>query len=228
MELEEALKSRFEAVKALVVYRLGGQNAYYASMHDIVDGALAEGRPMTQNALVELCALVMPEIKQTVKFIPPNVLAYTPGHDHGLMMWWVPAGVRHLHFHRETGIPSGPAPVPATLFMVRGGSLHVWAMDVKERPEPGTPLYHAPFFNLFGWGMCTGDLKAPKDVKVSDIPRWESLFFDSAFTTDAEPELRGIKPGTLWSRLVKGKGKKFPVRYLAPTGKKIKNLLEGI
>lgn len=233
MELEEALReeTKFEAVKALVVYRLTtyGDATHYVTAHDIMKGNLAEGKPLTKNALVELCSLVMPEIRQTVKFIPENVLAYTPGHDYGVMAWWRPPQVRHLYFHRRTGIPSGPAPVPATLFMVRGSEFYVWALDTKERPIPEDKVYHPPFFNILGNGMCMGNMRPPKVVRPIDIDKWEGLFFDSAFTTEAEPLLEGIEASTLWKRLITRKAKRFPMKYLRPCRRMtVKDLLEGV
>jgi PRTRC genetic system protein B len=234
MELEEALRdgARFEAVKALVVYRLEAgydSAAHYVTTHDITKGALAEGQPLTKNALVELCSLVMPEIRQTVKFIPENVLAYTPGHEYGVMAWWRPPQVRHLHFHRNTGIPSGPAPVPATLFVVRGGEFYVWALDVKGRPTPEARVYYPPFFNILPNGMCMGSMRPPKSVRAEDIDRWEGLFFDSAFTTEAEPLLEDIEASTLWKRLITRKAKRFPMKHLKPCRTMtVKDLMEGM
>ena len=226
MDQEEKDKNVFRAEQALILYSRHGFQPFI-TRHRIEGNHLSEGVPLTREALLALCAIVMPEIKNTVKFLPENVLAYTPGHDNGMIMWWRPAQVRLMHFHKRTKMPSGVAPLPAVLFMADGASLRVWALVDNKRPGPNTQLYHPPFFNILGGSsMCMGNMKPPKVVRPEDIFKWEGLFFDSAFTTDGQPILRKMDAKKLWRDLINKKAKRFPIKHLAPAGK-VKNLLEG-
>ena len=149
-----------------------------------------------------------------------------PGHDRGMMAWWRPAQTRHLYFHKSTNIPSGPAPVPAMLFMVQRRGLSVWALDVKERPEPKTRLYHAPFFNTMRDGVCLGNMRLPSTATPADIEKWERTYWRSAFTLDGPPFLKGISGVKLWQQLVGSGRKSFPVKHLRPYGRTVKQILE--
>ncbi len=228
IEQEELLRETFEAHAALLFYEtFGGYDAKrFVMRHDIVEGRLTEGRPLTSDALLELCAVAMPEIKSTVSFIPPELLAFTPGHDRGMMAWWRPAQIRHLYFHKSTGIPSGPAPVPSMLFMVLRGRLSVWVLDATERPEQKASVYHSPFFNTMGTGVCLGNMRLPATATPADMLKWERAYWRSAFTLEGPPRLKGIEGAELWKKLIKEGRKKFPAKHLKPCGKTVKQILE--
>lgn len=225
------MERTFKPVRSLVVYEADRPGmfmgtSHYVTVHDFQDGQMCEGRPITREALTELCATVMPSINSTVSFLPPELLAYTPSNERGLVAWWSPPAVRTLYFDSDTGIPSGPAPVPGCVFMVRGRKLSVWALEGVDRPTPQTRLYQSPFFNVSGGSVCLGNMKKPRAARPADIEGWEQAFWMSAFTHEGGDELKGIKPHTLWKGLVNSGRKKFPVKHLKPYGKTVGKILE--
>lgn len=216
----------FIPTKALLVYNLDTKSDFnygsgtpaecYVSIHSIRGGTVCEGHPVNKRDILELCKLVMPKIGQFV-YIPEKLLAYSPANRYGSMIWWMPSGTKTILFHDEK-MKSGPAPVPATLFAVNQGRLHVWALKRNKRPTPDTPLYHAPYFNTFSDGACMGNVKTPKYAEPSSIVKWEQLYFESAFTSEGEPELLGTSGEKLWSMLTKGDLNKFPNHFLKKWG----------
>ena len=88
----------------------------------------------------------------------------------------------------------------------------------KSRPQgPGTIIYHAPLFNIFGDGRsCPGTNKYPDNV--AEIPE---SFFLSFFTIEAQFGNRSKSHPdsllSLWEEL-DGK-KKYPLTDLVPIGK---------
>jgi len=218
-----ALEHKYVAKSVLIVYQRGGnyyhgQKECYISKHEIRDGAVCEGYPVNKKDIYKLCKLVMPEIDIAVKYIPEELISYNPLHKYGVMVWWMPAGIRHMHF-AIPGMKDRPVPVPPTLFAVSKGKLYAWAMKRNRRPVPDTPLYHPPYFNIFNDGTCMGNISMPKKVDPVEIKKWEKLFFDSRFTEDGEPKLRGISGAELWKNLVEKKEKKFPTGCLRRWGK---------
>ena len=188
----------------------------FIQRHPIKDGLIAEGQPLTRRQLVTLCSTVLPQIKEPVTLLPENLLAYSPGS--GCMMWWAKAKDRSIFFHKEAGIKSGKAPMPAILFLVRRNTLYVWALKQSERPSPETVLYKSPFYNTDANGTCMGNVKTPDKTSLKDIAQWEKLFFGSYFTLHGDPQLRGITPKKLWKGLTASKYNAFPLRHLKPWG----------
>ncbi len=221
-----ANEGQFMPVKTLIVYRRMSDNEscrgsssspeFYVSLHNIRDGVVCEGHPVSKKDVYELCKLAMPGIDTVVKYVPENVISYVPFSKYSAMVWWMPAGRKSMFFKIE-GLKSGIAPVPATLFTVIRGRLHVWALKANRRPTPTTPVYFSPFFNVFKDGTCMGNMKAPKKTDPLETRRWEDIFFGSAFTNESPPELKGITGNELWSSLINTK-KKFPASCLKKWG----------
>ena len=226
--VNDVLKDKYEAFKALVFYKRKhvDHNYYptfehYLSLHSISGGVMAEGRPLSESDFTALISTVIPPAKEDAPFIPAEMLFYSPANK--LYVWWLPAQKRHLFFHKSTGIKSGKASLPALIFGVKNKSLHVWALKTQGRPDPETPLYYPPFFNVSRAGVCLGDMKAPKNKGTNPIKLWEDVFFLSMFTSDHTPNLLGITGTDLWKALV-GKQKPFPIRHLRAYGQKVKDI----
>jgi PRTRC genetic system protein B len=100
--------------------------------------------------------------------------------------WWSPASRRTLFFSPESGMVkhSGEeVAMPALLFHVRKGQLRIRAIACRGRPRPGTPLYVAPFWNIYpGGALCAGTMPIPTGEPAQCIDAWETAFWDSAFT----------------------------------------------
>ena len=108
-------------------------------------------------------------------------------------------------------------PMPGLIFVCSPGRPpKVYA--AKKRPTtPGTTIYHAPLFNLFGDGRtCPGTHKFPE--KIEEIPE---SFFTSFFSPEADVRGRLKKyPDDLlklWEEL-HGK-QRYPLKDLVPFGK---------
>lgn len=226
----EDLRRHFVAEKALVFYKNDvkgyagsyGMPSHLLQMHDILGNELAAGSPVTMDALVELVSIVTPQIKEKVVYLPSEVILHSPIND--VLAWWRPADVKTLFFLKNTGIKSGRAPVPPTLFAVHRRKLHVWALKKNERPGPDTSLYHSPYYNVFENGTCMGNMTPPRTEGFGSITEWESLFFNSYFTLASEPKLKGITAKELWRSLISEKKKKFPVSVLKPLKGKVRDI----
>jgi PRTRC genetic system protein B len=215
----------FEAARALVIYLRdddqgltydSGSPRCFITCHRIEQGELSEGAPITRQALIDLCSLVMPGIRDSLRYLPETVLAYSAVSD--TVIWWTPAQKRHVSFTESTGLRGGRVPLPALVFRVRGGSLSVWALKENRRPGPSTVLYHAPFFNTTYGQVCMGTTPTPETALPSDIPEWEEAFFGSPFTNEGNPQVKGITCQELWERLTGGEERSFPCRYLLKAG----------
>lgn len=210
--LANTIKNEIKAVQAILLYEIGERESnkqYFLTQNPIQNGAILEGRPITEETVRRVAKLITPEEK--LGLIEENVLLDCKSKR--IMAWWVGAKQRMIHFSQDTGIKSGKAPMPAMLFVTNNGSLRVFALKENKRPALDTMLYSPPFYNSSAYGgVCMGDIKTPES---RDTKKWETAFFESRFTLHGEPKLEGISGKTLWQRLV-GSGKKvFPIEYLA-------------
>lgn len=224
-DLINDMKNRFEAEQAIILYKNRRVNynyypyyEYYVALHGVFNGEIAEGRPITKEALIDIVSKFTPLLKDEVSYIPPEVIFYS--HMNEFVVWTSPPQIRTLFFHKNTGIKTGKAPVPATLFAVKKKGLYVWALKENSRPILDTPLFHTPFYNVYPHGTCLGNMTVPKRDGIQTIKEWERLFFESAFTSGANPVLKGISGKELWASLIRSDKKDFPVKYLKPFHKK--------
>ena len=176
MEIEIAMDRQLVAQHALIIYGYEKDPRYeepansidhYVTKHRVDgEGRLLEGAPLTREMLHKICSLVIPSL-QTMEYIPEKVLAYSPG---TAILWWTPGVSRRVFFTKETGLRSGTYPLPATLFLVVNRALHTWALATTVRPEPGTAIYHSPFFNVYEGGTCCmGNIELPRNASPGDI-----------------------------------------------------------
>jgi PRTRC genetic system protein B len=223
MEIEIAMDRQLVAQHALIIYGYEKDPRYeepansvdhYITKHRVDgEGRLLEGAPLTKEMLHNICSLVMPSLR-AMEYIPEKVLAYSPG---TAILWWTPSVSRRVFFAKETGLRSGAYPLPATLFLVVNRVLHTWALATTVRPEPSTPIYHSPFFNVYEGGTCCmGNIELPRNASPGDIDDWEKAFFDGACNGHIAPKLQGIEPYELW-KAIEGKTE-FPKEYLIPCG----------
>ena len=223
MEIEIAVDRKLIAQHALVIYSYekdprceepANSIDHYITKHRIDrEGKLLEGAPLTREALRKICSLVIPSL-QIMEYIPDKVLAYSPG---TAILWWMPGIPRQVFFTKETGLRSGTYSLPATLFLVVNRTLHTWALATGVRPEPSTPIYHSPFFNVYEGGTCCmGNIELPRNASPGDIDDWEKAFFDGACNGHIAPKVQGIDPYELW-KAIAGKTE-FPKEYLVPCG----------
>src|SRR5258706_5478467 len=96
------------------------------------------------------------------------------------MAWWRAPCKRTVWFEAEDGADEGigtrhgPASHPALVFAAAGGKWYVFAVKDKGRPGPDTPLYRAPYFNVWKTGeICTGNVRLPAAKRAAAIEAYE-------------------------------------------------------
>ena len=201
--------------QALLLYRNDHGNRVMGTVHGVVqketDGTpqLGAGQLLSTAALRDLTRQLGTTCP--AEFLPQRVIARTPE----LIAWWTSATIRPMFFREgsELGNLSGKLfPHPALLFVVRNGALFVRALPTSERPQAGTKLAEAPYWNIDSDGaVCAGTMRTPKSLTVDSIAAWQQAFFQSEFThPGGGGRLTSRKGGTaaLWKSLA---GKKlFP------------------
>ncbi len=147
----------------------------------------------------------------------------------GCVIWYTPPQEVSLFFAAALDMPSGKAHVPALVWKADKERLAVFALKGSQKPQLHTPLFHAPFFNIYeGGDVCMGTVAV--DIKQSEcledfITKWESYFWNSYFShlidnfTPVDGDIV-----LLWKQLVKT-NEKFPVQVLKPTSTTIQDLL---
>lgn len=213
----------FRLSTALLLYEKNtsyGTN-YYFQTHDVAitgEGpVLLAGKPLTIEALTELCAGIVPSLfNDRLSFLDNRLLA-SSGTVQGPDIWWVPSQKRPMFFAKEIAkkIENGTALCPGLVFVACKGRLQVYAVKGNCRPELKTKLYVAPFFNMRDSTVCLGDAQLP--AKNSGRGTWERAFFESAFSElHEEGRVKDLSLIELWSGLIKNKTEKFPEKYLKP------------
>jgi len=221
-------KSSAELASAILLYS-DGKEVNFVSVHDIeyINGEKSQpyigvGRPASKSALSELVKDLVPSLAQKRTVMPANVLS----HDFEHLAWYVPPSKRQLWFKNEKfgGEVNAIIDLPGLVFFVGLGGWYVFALNSKERPTAETELMVSPFLNVWGGGkICTGNIDVPKIVDAESYLAFEEAFFRSYFThinihgKDCLVKFTG-GPYKLWSKLINGQLKKFPVKALVPTG----------
>ena len=195
--------------QALLLYRNDHGNRVMATVHGVVQSdangtpALGAGHLLSAAALRELTKQL--GTSSQAEYLPENVIARTPE----LIAWWIPACIRSMFFRTgsELADVSGKLfPHPALVFAVRQGVLFVRALAESKRPDAGTQLAAAPYWNIDNDGrVCAGTMRIPKSVSVASIPVWQQAFFQSEFThPGGAGRLTKRRGGTtaLWKSLV--------------------------
>lgn len=207
--------------KAVLVYT-GAQDQALATLHDVeeVNGRLTlmPGQAMTVRAAKTL-ARALAKSQTQGGFLPETVL-YCDG---DLLIWWVQPSSRHIAFKTaEWGEQGAIMPHPGLVFAASPRRWQVWAVKGKQRPTSETPLFQAPYFNVWqGGGICQGSVQLPSGSTAEKIDAWNDAFFQSYFT---HPNVRGKNqllryPGGVlkfWKAMLDGHFKRFPERILVP------------
>ena len=214
--------SGVELRKAVMIYT--GTQAY-VTVHDVLrdeQGGPHYGPPQALSAdfLKSLCGLLKQNAARELEVLPNNILCLTDE----LVAWWCPAAVRPMFFQsatdQEANALSGRMfPHPALVFVATETHLSVRALPKNERPNGGTPLLSAPYWNTYEDGsVCTGSMHVPtSDVSSSVTAEWERGYFESAFThPSGAVRLTSYQGGIvpLWRSVLGGDA--FPGQYLVP------------
>ena len=222
---------------ALVFYESKGLDKEVYVEHFDMDrnGTPINAHPLTEREAGALAkALTCEKQKQTAflksgGILPTNILHINPSRDKGAVIWYTKSQKRPLYFIDGLGIPSGQGFVPPMVWQARKNSLLVYALLSNRRPTEKTPLYYAPFFNIYEDGrVCMGSvsIETKESACVEEFTKaWEDYFFNSYFS-HLMGENSPVKGNcvSLWKDLVTS-DRTFPKALLKSNNKTLKNLL---
>jgi len=228
----------FLPVKAFVVYEKekdGKEKDIYVEGYDMdKDGYPINAHPLSLKESKRLAKAL--DTSQEAKrgflkssgLLPKNIMYLNPTGE-GYAVWHTPARTVPLLFKKGLGIPDGKAAIPALLWKAGKQHLYIYALKNDAALDEDTPLYHAPFFNIYEDGqVCMGTVHTqihPDCLLEEFMELWERYFFNSYFShliNEHSPVKSNIVQ--LWQSLI-SKKKKFPLRTLLKSGSSIKNIL---
>lgn len=161
--------------------------------------------------------------------LPTHVLHINPS-ENGSVLWFTKSMKRQLFFTENLEIPNGIAEVPAMLLSANKRSLKIYALENNLRPSENTPLFFAPFFNVYENGnVCMGtvDVHIQNSTSLEEfIKKWEDYFFNSYFShlMNEHNPING-NCVNLWKSLINTE-KQFPKETLKKVNRTLKNLLQ--
>lgn len=214
--------------------------ANYATIHSVAPvmgrPEIAPGRLLTQRDLKILAQGIETINHDNVtQWFDPGMLAKSADR----MIWWTPPARRPVFFKKssfndKTFDGHAVCPTPGLIWMAMPGKgLYVYAVKGAHRPTPETPLYQAPFFNVWGRGqVCIGSASLPGENDKWEPGAWEKTFFGSHFThpnfTQPDRLIKGEEPPTFWKRMVQRPAKRFPEERLVQIPLVAGDLLERL
>ncbi|GAA4905955.1 PRTRC system protein B [Mucilaginibacter defluvii] len=234
-DIKSAFGTLYHPITALVFYR----------SEDLLKGSYVECFDMDRNGLpVNAHPLTVREAGRLAQSLRVAKETETPVlKSDGIMaanilqvdtsanrvVWYTKAMQQNFYFRDGLGIPNGRANVPALLWVADRNSLNIYALKSNRRPKDSTPLYHAPFFNVYADGnVCMGtvDVRIKKTASLKEFTTaWEGYFFNSYFShlVNEHNPVNG-NCVSLWKSLIEN-GEDFPKDRLIVTKRTIKKLL---
>jgi PRTRC genetic system protein B len=233
--------------KAILIYE--GGSVVTASFHN-VERASAEngedgpplilpGAPLSQDALVEIYRKLAGSQKQARALLPENALCA----ESGRLAWYRPMHRAPIFFKPTdkkdkalAALNGKPVLHPTLLFVAEARNLYIFALagSGNSRPNASTPVYVAPYYNLWANGHMCAAGRLPKSAAPRDIETYERAFFDTNFShTNRAGKALTNHPGGhlgLWREMAqtgRNAPRTFCTKYLIPTGKKVEDLLNG-
>ena len=176
----------FALSQALLIYKGESHKEAFVTLHQV--GRQQSGPPtigpaeaLTQGFLDSLLHAVGGYA--AIEVLPENVLARTQQ----MLAWWVPARPQRMFFQHAQGVLddiSGQMfPQPPLVLRVDATGLSLSAREKNQRPQADTRMMVAPYWNTYATAsVCLGSMRAPKQASVSAMERWETSFYESAFT----------------------------------------------
>lgn len=236
-DITQELGSLYFPKSALVFYQSENKNEEGYVEHFDMDehGHPINAHPLTEREAQALTKSLLVSEKTNHEFLnskgvlPSNILQINFG-ENGSVVWFTKAKKRKLFFAESLEIPNGYAEIPAMLWYADKKNLKVFALKSDRRPTENTPIFHAPYFNIYENGsVCMGtvNVEIKKSACIEEFTKnWEDYFFNSYFSH----LMNGHNPTKgnclqLWKDLVDSK-KPFPKEVLIKTDKTIKNLVK--
>lgn len=225
----------FEMSAAILLYKEQNRQNVFASVHDVTISkqgvaTIQAGTPVSRTGLVKMMQTLVPEDYAPAELLGEHILA--KGADH--LAWYCKPQRHQVWFKcNEIGMDvSAHADHPGLVFIVGKNGWYVFAVKDDRRPSANTPLYVAPYLNVWEGGhICTGNIETPKGVMRFSTVAWEEAFFRSYFTHPNQHEkgaLTKYRGGifALWRALMKGR--KFPVNSLVPAKETLGQAFERV
>lgn len=208
---------------AILMYGEGSRLPVFASVHEVTRNeegvAIIEaGIPVSKKGLLKLMKTLSPRSDIQPEILGSHILA--KGGDH--LAWFCPPQKRSVFFKCKElgGEVSAVADNPGLVFIITKGEWYVFAVKCSDRPATDTPLFVAPYLNVWEGGhICIGNIEKPRGAMKFNTDAWEDAFFRSYFThpnQHGKGELTTHRGGifSLWRALLKGR--KFPNNTLVP------------
>jgi PRTRC genetic system protein B len=229
---DEINHSYYAPIKCWTLWQSGNAENGYMEAYDFNRHYQPiNAHPVSQREAEELIDALSPHMhagdEAAFSGLLPENLLYIGSNDETLI-WYTPPQRRMLHF--SFGIKSGTAAMPALLWSANRKSLYIYALQsARTRPSLQTPLYHAPFMNVYSNGaVCMGDvhIHIPQRCTIADFTkRWEHYFFESNFTHMLTTSIYKEKALTeLWNGLMDTKTP-FPTKKLVANNQTLKTIL---
>ncbi|MHB8742795.1 MAG: PRTRC system protein B [Sulfuricaulis sp.] len=225
---QRAARAKLETSLA-VLFHTNGNALQLVTAHRVVNHRdrspiISAGRPLMPADEREILDLLTSrDPAQGFSQVFPERLLFT---DATRTLWWIPSAVRPMHLRGAKGAKTISTRWPALVALVRDRTLYLSAPADESRPNADTALFRAPLPNVFAnTALCTGDARLPLSSTPAEIPGWESVIFDSAFThSNFQQSLAAAagKPGFagvegFWEKRDR-KIAPFPVKRLVPLG----------
>jgi PRTRC genetic system protein B len=230
VEVEIGQMHRFELREALLIYREGRRS--FITWHEVLaqkqgPPVLGVAQPLT-TAFVENLAESLGG-SAAAEVLSKNILAKSDR----MIAWWTPRRRRQMYFENPEGkmqtLNGKQFPQPPLVWKTIHGSLSIRALAENKRPNAGTKLAVAPFWNLSDDGLvCLGSMRCPESTSVGSIEGWEKGFYESAFTHANVGRLTRHEGGheALWGELV-GKRRTFPSESLIQLPQTLSEFIKG-
>ena len=229
----------YHPTTALVFYQTNERNKdTYVEYFDMdKNGNPINAHPLSENEanILAKSLTTKTQKEKNQDFLKPNgilltnILQINPNAENGSAIWYTKSMKRQLYFTENLEIPNGTAEIPAMLWLATKRSLKIFALPNNSRPTEKTPLFYAPFFNVYENGnVCMGtvDVYIQNSASLEEFTKkWEEYFFKSYFShlMNEHNPING-NCVNLWKSLINNE-KQFPKEALKNANRTLKNLL---
>lgn len=182
-DLIEKSATSYQPSMAIVVYEGEGGVDYYLESHDITDGVMGAGVPLSTECISDIASSFSALQSITPHGAIPDRLLYADSREgRKKYIWYNPPCMRQMFFAKQLNIKDGTYSIPGIVYVARGHSLCLYAFK-GEKPEK--ELFKAPFFNTTDGCVCLGNarIEYPGNPSYGDlISYWEKKFWLTEFT----------------------------------------------
>lgn len=227
-QLPQSQASVIRTVQALLLHESrapgGFPQSHWLTTHEVEQH---EGGPLIgpgtllreedKRALIET---LLGTLSQEFQLLPLHVLAIGAAK----IAWYVPGRNRPMHFNINQRRFSLRVPWPTLVFRVVEGQVWLAALAHAERPNEGTPLYHAPVMNVnAATHVCTGSAVLPPGSDLGNCEAYERAIYETNFshvnhrrTLSGGDDVSDTDHVRFWRQLARRKATIFPADALVP------------